>query len=170
MQEPAGFAEFARREYPRLVGALSLHCRHRQVAEELAQEALVRAADRWPRVSAMAAPGAWRHRVAMNLATSWLRRRQAERRAHARATPEGQADAGPDHTDTIVVREAVLRLPSRQRTVLGLRYYADLSVAETAAAMGLSEDAVKAHTRRAVAALRGHLLPQGAAVMEADDE
>ncbi|MEX2621103.1 MAG: SigE family RNA polymerase sigma factor [Egibacteraceae bacterium] len=158
MQEPAGFAEFASREYPRLVGALSLHCRDRHVAEELAQEALVRAADRWTRVSAMAAPGAWVHRVGVNLATSWLRRRQAERRAHARAGTGGGPPV-PDPTDAIAVREAVLGLPARQRTVLGLRYYADLSVAETAAVMGLSEDAVKAHTRRAVAALRAHLAP-----------
>lgn len=159
MQQPAGFAEFASREYPRLVGALSLHCRDRHVAEELAQEALVRAADRWTRVSAMAAPGAWTHRVGMNLATSWLRRRQVERRAHGRAGAGGAPAPTADLADTMTVREAVLGLPARQRTVLGLRYYADLSVAETAAAMGLSEDAVKAHTRRAVAALRGHLAP-----------
>ena len=53
---------------------------------------------------------------------------------------------------------AVLRtLPDRQREAVVLRYYADLSEADTAAAMGISRGAVKSHTARGVAALRRHL-------------
>lgn len=168
MEEPPGFAEFCVREYPRLVGALSLHCRDREVAEELAQEALVRAAGRWERVARLDSPGAWLHRVGTNLATSWLRRRGAERRAHARAGADRGSPSG-DHAEEIAVRAAVVSLPDRQRTVLGLRFYAGLSVAETAAAMGVSEDAVKAHTRRAVAALRPRFLPEPMTAREPDD-
>ena len=168
MQEPRGFAEFCRREYPQLVGALSLHCRDRQVAEELAQEALVRAADRWERVAGMDSPGAWLHRVGTNLATSWLRRRRAERRAHARAGAGGSAGSR-DLAEEIAVRAAVVGLPERQRAVLGLRFYAGLSVTETAAAMGVSEDAVKAHTRRAIAALRPRFFPESVTAKESDD-
>ncbi len=75
---------FCRREHPRLVGALTLHCGDRWVAAELAQEALARVCADWPRVSRMQAPGAWVHRVAMNLCTSHFRRRTAERAARAR--------------------------------------------------------------------------------------
>lgn len=159
MREPEGFTEFCSREYPRLVGSLSLHCRDVHVAEELAQDALARACDRWRSVSQMDAPGAWVHRVAVNLANSWFRRRRAERKAHVRLQGGVTRHHDPDVSDNLAVRQAVLRLPALQRTVLGLRYFADLSVAETAATLGMSDDAVKAHTRRAVAALRGHLAP-----------
>lgn len=160
MSEAEGFTEFCRREYPRLVGLLSLHCRDVHVAEEFAQEALARACDRWRRVSQMDAPGAWVHRVGMNLVNSWFRRRRAERKAHVRLQGDVARHHGPDVPGHLAVRQAVLGLPARQRAVLGLRYFADMSVAETAATLGISDDAVKAHTRRAVAALRAHLAPE----------
>lgn len=53
----------------------------------------------------------------------------------------------------IAVRQAVANLPKRQRMVLVLRFYLDLSVAETAARMEASDDAVRSLTKRAVAAL-----------------
>src|SRR5680860_1449248 len=88
----AELVAFCEREHPRLVGALSLYTNNTAVAEELAQEALVRVMDAWPRVRTMAAPGAWAHRVAMNLAASWFRRRSVERRALAR--PGGRGGEG----------------------------------------------------------------------------
>jgi DNA-directed RNA polymerase specialized sigma24 family protein len=66
---------FCRREYRRLVGALSLYCGDPSVAEEVAQEALYRACRRWSQVSQIQAPGAWVHRVAINIANSAYRRR-----------------------------------------------------------------------------------------------
>lgn len=89
--EGVTLAAFCRREYPRLVGALSLYCGDADVAEELAQEALIRAADRWPHVGQMDAPGAWVYRVGMNLCGSWFRRKRAERRANARVGAEPAA-------------------------------------------------------------------------------
>src|SRR3712207_1363468 len=64
-----------------LVGALALYCGDRAVAEELAQEALVRTWERWDRIEA---PRAFTYHVAFNLARSSLRRRGAERRANAK--------------------------------------------------------------------------------------
>jgi predicted RNA polymerase sigma factor len=52
------FEEFAQREHDRLVAALTLYCGDRWLAEELAQDALVRARERWDRVEVMADPGA----------------------------------------------------------------------------------------------------------------
>ena len=68
--EEEAFEAFCRREYPRLVGVLSLYCGDAGVAEELAQEALVRVYESWRRMHTMASPGAWVHRVAINLASS----------------------------------------------------------------------------------------------------
>lgn len=156
---PGDLEAFCRREYPRLVGSLSLHCGDAAAAEDLAQEALARAVDRWDRVARMQAPGAWVHRVAINLANSHYRRRQAERRARTRH------GAAPDHDDgdlagALAVREAVSRLPAKQRTAVTLRFFAQMSVAETAAVMGCSEGAVAQHTRRGVAALRARFRPR----------
>ena len=59
MRGTAELSEFIRREHPRLVGALTLHCGDRALAEDLAQEALVRVCDRWTQVEAMEQPTAW---------------------------------------------------------------------------------------------------------------
>ena len=72
---------FCREAWPRLVGALSLSTGDRHVAEELAQEALVRVCERWNEVQVMESPMGWAHRVGFNLASSHYRRREAERRA-----------------------------------------------------------------------------------------
>jgi RNA polymerase sigma factor (sigma-70 family) len=145
---------FCRREHPRLVGALSLYCGDSDVALELAQEALARACRDWGRVSQMAAPGAWTHRVAINLANRTFRRRAAERAAQHRQASGPPAPHEPDHADAIAVRAAVVGLPRRQRTALVLRYYSDLPVAEVAELMSCSQGTVKALTHQAVAALR----------------
>ena len=138
---------------PRLVGSLTLFCGDRALAEELAQEALARAYERWPRVSTMESPAAWTYRVAFNLARSAARRRAAERRASRRLATELQLPL-PDAAAAIAVREAVLALPPRQRAAIVARYFGQLSVAESAAALGCAEGTVRALTAQAVAALR----------------
>lgn len=143
---------FCRREHRRLVGALSLYCGDVALAEEIAQEALYRACRRWSHVGDMAAPGAWVHRVAINLANSVYRRRRAERRAHERQLPV--AAHAPDQAAALAVRQAVAGLPNRQRAVLVLRHFCGHSVAETAEVLGVSAGAVKQLTHRAITALR----------------
>lgn len=83
-----GPEEFCDAVRDRLVGALTLATGRRAVAEELAQEALVRVWQRWGRVSQLDVPEAWAVRVGLNLAGSWHRRRQAEWRASRRADDE----------------------------------------------------------------------------------
>lgn len=151
---PPELEVFAAREMPRVVGTLALYCGDRDMAEELAQEALVRVCRDWERVQGMEHPGAWLHRVAVNLAHSHYRRRQAARRARRRV----EAQAGiptllPDTADAVAVRDALARLPERHRRVLVLRYWADLSLAETAVALGVSLSAAKSRASRATAAL-----------------
>jgi RNA polymerase sigma-70 factor (sigma-E family) len=147
-------ADFCSREYPRLVGTLTLYCGDRELAQELAQEALARACSSWSKVSRMDHPGPWINRVAINLANSYFRRRAAERRAQDRL--EGSFDdQGFADTDlSMTIRRAVAALPKRQRTALVLRYFNDLPVAQVADLMGASEGAVRRLTHTAIASLR----------------
>lgn len=139
---------------PRLVGSLSLQVGDRAIAEELAQEALVRLWQQWPRVQALDSPDGWTYRVAMNLATSWWRRRQAERRAKRRLArePDVAVDDAPPAADWL--RHALTRLPERQRRALVCRYYLDLSVDEAAEVMGCAPGTVRALCAQGMAALR----------------
>ncbi len=146
---------FCRRLWPRLVGSMALYCGDPHVAEEIAQEALSRVWARWDTVRAMAAPEAWTYRCATNLANSWYRRRRAERRA-LRRTSAVRVDEGSDVAGRVAVREAVSGLPARQRTAVVLRYYVDLPVGQVAELMGCAEATVRAHTFKAIAALREH--------------
>lgn len=172
MAPPEELVVFCQREHPRLVGALALYCGDRAAAEELGQEALARACERWEKVSRMAAPGAWVHRVAMNAATSRFRRRAAERRALGRLS--GPAEVGvddPDGADAVTIRLAVAALPARQAQALVLRFFLQLSVAETAQWMQVSDAAVKSLTQRGLAGLREQLQPleHGDGSREVDD-
>ena len=64
---PIDLTEFCEAEWPRLVGALSLYTGDADLAEELAQEAVVRACRHWRKVRSMEAPAAWLHRVARKI-------------------------------------------------------------------------------------------------------
>lgn len=147
---------FCERLRPGLIGALSLHVGDAGVAEELAQETLVRVWSRWTHVRRLDVPEAWAHRVASNLANSWWRRRVAEQRARRRHGPTPVDEPRPqgDHGDAMAVRAAVAALPRRQREALVLRYFAGFSVAETAEAMGRAPGTVKALCHQGIARLR----------------
>jgi RNA polymerase sigma-70 factor (sigma-E family) len=147
---------FCTREHPRLVGALSLYCGDPTLAEELAQEALYRVCRDWKRVREMAAPGAWAHRVAINLTNSAFRRRRVERRANERHGG-GSTDDGQAPETVIAVRQAVAALPIRQRAVVVLRHFLGYSVGETADLLGVSAGAVKQLSHRAAVTLRERL-------------
>ena len=150
-------AEFCRAEHPRLLSALTLYTGDRDLAAELAQEALARAHRNWAAVSRMDSPGGWAHRVAVNLANSSLRRRRYERAAAARAAsrlPSGHLDAAPSEGGAAEVRDALAALPRRQREALLLRFLLDLSVEQTAERMGCAAGTVRALTAQGVGRLR----------------
>jgi RNA polymerase sigma factor (sigma-70 family) len=149
-----GLAEFCRDEWPRLVGSLSLYVGSRELAEDLAQETLVRVCGHWRRVRTADSPSAWAHRVAFNLAKSHGRRQATWSRVRARIDVPPVVVVDPDDATALAVRGAIRALPVSQRQALILRYFADLSVRETAAAMQCPENTVKTHTRRALDALR----------------
>lgn len=158
MRAPPGLAEFCAREHPRLVGALILYGVDEDAANELAQEALIRACSHWKKVEMMASSQAWLTRVAINLANSFYRRRAAERRAHERLHNDRPLDVSGASEAFIAepIRVAVAKLPKRQRTALIMRYYSDLSTHEVAEIMGCSESAVRRLTSHAIGSLRGN--------------
>jgi RNA polymerase sigma-70 factor (sigma-E family) len=143
--------------HPRLVGGLTLQCGDAALAEELAQETLARVWRRWDDVRVHPSPQAWTWRVALNLTASWFRRRAAERRATSRLGPPAVEVPAPDVADRLAVRAAVAGLPSRQRAVLVLRFFDDLSVADAALALGCAPGTVKSLTHQAIAGLRQRL-------------
>lgn len=153
----AELERFCRDHHPRLVRWLTLHVGDQTVAEELAQDAFARVCQHWERVGQMANRRAWLNRVALNLATSWFRRRAAERRAQSRHGPMEHVAVPVDAADVVAIRRAIVQLPTRQRTALVLRHFEDLPVAEVADVMGCAAGTVKALTHQAVAALRDQL-------------
>ena len=123
----------------------------RSEAEEIAQEALARAALRWSRLHEH--PEGWVSRVSSNLAIDTYRRRRRE--PPLPSGPLGVVDPLiGERTDLVA---ALRNLPKRQRDVVVLRYLGDLSEADTAAALGCSPGAVKTHAARGLSALRHSL-------------
>jgi RNA polymerase sigma factor (sigma-70 family) len=149
---PLELALFCEQQWPRLVGTLGFLVRDLRTAEDLAQETLARACQHWHKVSAMDFPGVWLHRVAVNLAHSHNRRR-ATRTRLAATLVERDAMLGDPATE-IALRDAVRALPERERVAVTLRYFADLSVRDTAAVMRVNESTVKYLAQRAIEHLR----------------
>jgi RNA polymerase sigma factor (sigma-70 family) len=146
---------FCRDLYPQLVGMIGLYCGDRDLAEEVAQEALARACRHWSRLAALDAPDHWVTRVAFNLAKSTFRSRSVRRRLLERYGPSLGKPAGISDVDTVLaVRVAVAGLPERQRRALILRYFVDLPVADVACLMKCPEGTVKTLTRQAIEGLR----------------
>lgn len=147
---------FYRREWPRLVGAVHLYCGDLDVAEESAQEALVRACRDWPKVSCMRSPSAWTYRVAVNLANAHYRRRRSADRAQSRLGLADVADSGGE-ADRLAVRAALAKLSDRQRAAVVLRFYLGYSLAEVADGVGVPLGTAKSLVHRALKALRADL-------------
>lgn len=158
-QQPLDVDEFCRRAHPRLVRTLAAATGDVSLADEITQEALARAWERWDRVSLLDQPEAWCYRVAMNLARSQFRRRAAARRAHDRMPAASTAVDGAASTDDELMT-ALRRLPELQRSVLALRFLADLSVESTADVLRMPIGTVKSTTSRALAELRLILDPR----------
>jgi len=149
-------AAFVERTRHALVGALFLYCGDRASAEDLAQEALARAWERWDSIED---PDRWVHRVAFNLARSRWRRRQREHRANSQVAsrPSIATHQPGDEPSAATVRDAVTALPDRQRQAVVLRFFLDLPVAEIATVMDCAEGTVKATLHQATQALAKRL-------------
>lgn len=155
------FECFYQTHYSPMVGLAYQLTGRRDVAEDLVQEAMVRAYREWGRISSYERPDLWLRRAVLNLATSrWRRQRTAARAwiASGRATEV----PGPS-AETDAVWEQVRSLPRRQAEVVVLYYGCDLPVDDVSAILDCSAGTVRTHLVRARAALASRLDPPGGA-------
>lgn len=151
------FETWARARSAALVRSAYLLTADAQLAEDLVQETLVRVADHWGRISRSGEPDAWARRTMHRLAIDrWRRRRTrpAEALAEIPETASPAADESEAVVRRLVLTEALRRLTPRQRAVLSLRFYDDLTEVQTADVLGCSVSTVKSQTRHALQRLR----------------
>jgi RNA polymerase sigma-70 factor (sigma-E family) len=151
-----GFEEFVVARGAALLRTAYLLTADRQLAEDIVQEALSRVIGRWSRIAGAGDPEPYVRRVIYTVVVDRSRRRSAAERPTDET--DQNAISAPDQADRAVAQvtlgAALTRLTVRQRQVLVLRYYEDLSEAQTAEVMGCSPSTVKSQTAHALARLR----------------
>ena len=145
--------------YPALVRLAAMLVRDTPTAEEVVQDAFIAMHDGWSRLRDTERALAYMRQAVVNRSRSVLRHRMVVEKNQQKPPPDmPSAEHG---ALALLERSAVVAalrgLPERQREAIVLRFYADLSEAEIAAAMGISRGAVKSHTSRGMAALRAAL-------------
>jgi RNA polymerase sigma-70 factor (sigma-E family) len=158
----AAVAELYAAHYRSLVGLAALLLRDQGTAEEVVQDAFVAMHSGWRRLRDTDQALGYLRRSVINGSRSVLRHRAVIDRTTQPAPPD--APSAEQDAMTLLERSAMVaaldRLPLRQREALVLRFYADMSPAQIASAMGISVSAVKGHTARALSSLRGVLEDQ----------
>ncbi len=147
------FRAFAASRWPGLVRLAFGLTGDRFLAEDIAQTALARAYVAWRRVSRADDPDAYVRRILVNTSNRRFRRRRVtEQPGNLPETPvDGPADLIGERTALVA---ALRQLPPRQRAVIVLRYWQDLTDAQIAAALGCSPGTVRSQLARALAKLR----------------
>jgi RNA polymerase sigma-70 factor (sigma-E family) len=132
-------------------------------AEDLLQTALTKTYLAWKRLGGIEAVEPYARRVLVNTATSWWRRRWHGERPTEQLPERPGPDRHAEALDRDVMWRQVRALPARQRAVLVLRFYEDLSEAQIADLLEISPGTVKSQTSRALATLRKRLGEAGLA-------
>jgi RNA polymerase sigma-70 factor (sigma-E family) len=153
MRDRADFERYVEQRSTRLLRTAYLLCRDWGTAEDLLQTALAKAWLAWRRVGDN--PDPYVYRILANTHASWWRRRWRGEIP----TPAVPDRAGDDDPSLLLgareaVRQALAALPVKQRAVVVLRYFADLSDAEIADILGCSAATVRSQASRALAKLR----------------
>jgi RNA polymerase sigma-70 factor (sigma-E family) len=151
--------ELYSQHYRALVRLAALLVRDTPTAEEVVQDSFVAMHGGWQRLRDAEKALAYLRQAVVNRSRSVLRHRTVVDKNLQKAPPDmPSAEHG---ALALLERDAVVaalrHLPDRQREAIVLRYYADLSEADIAAAMGISRGAVKSHTSRGISALRAAL-------------
>jgi RNA polymerase sigma-70 factor (sigma-E family) len=155
LASPARVTDLYRAHLPGATRLAYLLTGDRAAAEDVAQDAFLRAASRLGGLRDDDAFGAYLHRAVVNGVRNRARRLKLERR-HASAATPAPYDL-PDVATRDALYAALLRLTHRQRAALVLRFYLDLSEADTAARLGCRPGTVKSTVSRGLAALRTYL-------------
>ncbi|MBO9523018.1 MAG: SigE family RNA polymerase sigma factor [Nocardioidaceae bacterium] len=152
------FEEWMRSRQRRLLATAYLLTGDAHAAEDLVQTTLAKVYLAWDRVSAAQSVDAYARKMLVNEHTSGWRRLWRHREVVTDTSTHEGATAGHEYDgvrDTLW--KAVLDLPERQRAVIVLRYYEQLSEKEAAEALGISVGTVKSQASRALVTLRSHL-------------
>ena len=149
--DSAGFDEFYRATARRLMQYAYGMCGDLGLAEELTQEAYIRAWQRWGRIAGYEHAESWLRLVVTRLCTDRWRRLGMRHRVLAELRPPGHAP--PPSEDGVLLTAALRRLPVPQRRVLGLHYLMDMPVAQIAVETGVAIGTVKSQLARGRARL-----------------
>ena len=153
------FRAFYFAESPRLKSIALLMTGDRAKAEDLAQEALLRAYRAWPRIRGED-PGPYVRTALVNLCRNDYRRRLLERKHPTEAVGDQPSDAAKVD-EALRLADALRALPPIRKAVIILRYYEDLPEAEIARILDRPVNTIKSDIRRALQTL-GPLLQEGA--------
>ncbi|MEU4823935.1 SigE family RNA polymerase sigma factor [Actinomadura citrea] len=157
-RDDESFVEFVAARGDALLRTAALMCGARQDAEDILQTALEKAYRQWGRLEAGSDPEPYVRRILVNLVISRSRRWKVLREIHMARLPETPAES-PNHSVELrgTLMDELRKLGPRQRAVLVLRFWEDLSEAETAQALGCSVGTVKSQASRGLARLRERL-------------
>jgi RNA polymerase sigma-70 factor (sigma-E family) len=144
-----GFEEYVAARRGALLRTAYLMTGSHEDAEDLVQAVLIKVVPHWRRIADHPEPYV-RKVLARESVSRWRRRRWRE--VHTDRVPETPVD-GPS-AERVALQRALARLPPRQRAVIVLRYYEDLTEAQTARTLGISVGTVKSQARDALARLR----------------
>lgn len=171
MDEAAdSFSEYVAARQPALVRTAYLLTGDHHAAEDLVQISLAKTYLTWHRIRDIGKVDAYVRRIMINEHTAWWRRAWRRLERSTDSIPERPGPpAESDFADRDEVWELVKTLSPRQRAVVVLRYYEDLSEADTARALGCSVGTVKSQTSRALASLRTRLGATGASSTTAEE-
>ena len=156
--EDEAFRGFVAARGPALLRTAYLLTGDQQLAEDLVQTALEKAVTHWSGIRVPAAAEAYvRRTMYRDQVSLWRRRHLRELPSAVVPEPRRAESASDSAEDRLVLRDALLRLAPRQRTVVVLRYFEDLTEAQAADVLGLSVGTVKSTTHKALVHLRESL-------------
>jgi RNA polymerase sigma-70 factor (sigma-E family) len=162
------FAELVHACWASLYRTAYLILGDRTDAEDLVQTALAKTYANWRKVRNIEAAPGYARTTMVNTAASWFRKKGWRNERPTEALPESAHSSRleTDLSDRRTVIDALGTLPPRQRAVVVLRYYEDLSVAQVAHALGITAGTVKSQTSEALSKLRlllgDSVIPAGA--------
>jgi RNA polymerase sigma-70 factor (sigma-E family) len=123
-------------------------------AEDLVQSALAKTYQAWDRIEDRSALDGYVRRAMINTHISWWRRRKVDEYPTDDLPDQPVADASANSAQHDALRRAIERLPQRMRAAVVLRFFEDMTEAEVADILGVSQGTVKSTVSRAVAKLR----------------
>lgn len=151
--DDAAFAAFVSANAASLLRTAHLLVGYPHRAEDLLQTALAKAYVRWGKIHHPDAARAYVRRILANTATSWCRRKSSHERP-TEFVPEVGVPDRSESDDAEEIWSYLSQLPNRQRAVLVLRFYEDMSEGEVAETLGVSRGTAKSSASRGLARLR----------------